>query len=102
MSAAYFRRFAGNRAEQRSVAKAVVSLILVSASRPFFLAALRELRLDSAAAVSGRGSQGPAGAYGRKILLRSGEFRCEWVGAERYPQWDRLRTLCRIVERDTE
>ena len=43
-------------------------LILVSASRPFFLAALRELRLDSAAAVSGRGSQGPVGTGGQKLL----------------------------------
>lgn len=43
-------------------------LILTAASRPFFLAALRELRLDSAAAVSGWGSQGPAGAGCQKTL----------------------------------
>ena len=46
------------------------SLILVSASRPFFLAALRELRLDSAAAVSGWGSQGPAERRPLRILMR--------------------------------
>ena len=44
-----------------------VRLILASASRRFFFAALRELRLDSAAVISGRGSQCPAGAGGLKI-----------------------------------
>ena len=43
-------------------------LILATALRPFFLAALRELSLDSAAAVSGRGSQSSAGAGGRRFV----------------------------------
>ena len=45
-------------------------LILATESRPFFLAALRELRLDSAAAVSGWGSQGPAERRPLRILMR--------------------------------
>ena len=51
-------------------------LILATASRPFFLAALRELRLDSAAAVSGWGGQGPAAPVARNFW-RFGEFLCE-------------------------
>ena len=51
-------------------------LILTAASRPFFLAALRELRLDSAAAVSGRGRP-RSGCASCEKLWRSGEFRGE-------------------------
>ena len=75
--------------------------VLVSASRPFFLAAL-QLRLDSASAVSGRGSQGPAGAGGLEDLLRSGKFRCEWLGVEQYRNRTFADSYCRIAVRDTE
>ena len=61
---------------------AIVWLILVSASRPFLLAALQELRLDSAAAVSG-GQPMSGWRRGLMILLRLGRCCANGVGVSR-------------------
>ena len=54
-------------------------LILATASRPFFLAAQREFRLDSAAAVSRWGGQGRGRRTGADFPLPRVVSQSEWV-----------------------